>query len=530
MRMNLRTYQGNSMAEALEKVKQDLGRDAVILNTRTVRRGGLWGVGARTMVEITASSDVRDLPAGERRAMAGQDRRLAEAVAEAAPEQRAAGKVVPPIQGYGYRPPANLRATADRLAVGVIRDTVETQQAGGLASGRLMPSHPTVHPDFTALATGLRDEMDEIRSMVRELLNRPAVTQGRVDRSATDPPARPPEAETPAELQEYYTRLLQNAVAEEVAGDIIRKAKQRLADCRERIRAGVGDRVGGAVLDARIRVKLRELIPAIMMETVERMLPPPGPVQVEGAGGPKIVVLVGPTGVGKTTTIAKLAAQFKLREGRRVGLITTDTYRIAAIDQLRAYADIMSLPFEVVFTPEEFREAIGRLAECDLILVDTSGRSHRDTQRLADLRTFLQMARAIVAEANPPPGDSPKGRKARRQKKADLLPAGSSMEVHLLLSCTSDPSQLLQVADRFSTLGVDRAVFTKLDESVGIGVVLNVASRLNLQLSYLTTGQDVPDDIEVGHRRRIAEMLLKGNATEAKRNDVEGEPVVDQLA
>jgi len=518
------------MAEALEKVKQDLGRDAVILNTRTVKRGGLWGVGARTMVEITASSDARDLSAGERRAIAGHDQRLTEPIAEAAPEQRSAGRAVPPIQGYGYRPPASLRATADRLAAGVLRDAVEAQRVGGMTSGHLIRPDQAVHPDFTALATGLRDEMDEIRSMVRELLNRPGVTQGRVVRPATNAAVQPAEAETPAELQEYYTRLLQNAVAEEVAGDIIRKASERLADCRERIRAGVGDRVGGAVLDARIRVKLRELIPAIMMETVERMLPPPGPVQVEGTGAPKIVVLVGPTGVGKTTTIAKLAAQFKLREGRRVGLITTDTYRIAAIDQLRAYADIMSLPFEVVFTPEEFRQAIGRLTECDVILVDTSGRSHRDTRRLADLRAFLNTARAAVAEANPSAVDSPKGRKARRQKKVELLPAGSSMEVHLLLSCTSDPSQLLQVAERFSTLGVDRAVFTKLDESVGIGVVLNVAIRLNVQLSYLTTGQDVPDDIEVGHRRRIAEMLLRGDSTEAERNDVAGKPVVDQLA
>jgi flagellar biosynthesis protein FlhF len=369
--------------------------------------------------------------------------------------------------------------------------------------------------------------------MVHELLNRPAVAPGAAPKTT---PTKPPEPETPAELQDYYTRLLQNAVADEVAREVIAKAAQRLADCQNRIRARVGDRLDEAVLNQRIAEKLKEIVPAVMMETVERMLPPPGPVEVQAGAGPKIVVLVGPTGVGKTTTIAKLAAHFKLREGKRVGLITTDTYRIAAVDQLKAYADIMSLPLEVVFTPEELKQAVGRLNGCDLILVDTSGRSHRDAQRLSDLRAFLDAARAIVAEANPAAPTGPaRGRKRKRRgagSEVNNLPAGSSVEVHLLLSCTCDQGQLFQVAERFTALGVDRAVFTKLDEAVGLGVVLNVASRLNLQLSYLTTGQDVPDDIEVGHRRRIAERLLKGDAEEGRQvPEPEAEArIVDHLA
>ena len=518
------------MAEALEKVKQDLGRDAVILHTRTVKRGGVWGVGARNVVEITASGDVRDLPPAERRAIAGRPGKPAAVAAKPPlPEPRTADRSAPPIQGYGYRPPETLRATADRVAVASVQDAVEGQQTGGLTTGRIIQSDVTARQDLSLLAAGLHDEMNEIRAMVRELLNRPDGTQGRANPPA--PAETPAEPETPAELQEYYTRLLQSAVAEEVARDIIAKACRRLDECRERIRAGVGDRVSDAVVDARIRAKLRELVPAIMMETVERMLPPPGPVELGAPGAPRIVILVGPTGVGKTTTIAKLAAHFKLREGRKVGMVTTDTYRIAAIDQLRAYADIMSLPFEVVFTPEEFRLALGRLAGCDLILVDTSGRSHRDTERLGDLRAIIDAARTVVAEANPPAEAPGKARKTRKTKpKTDTLPAGTGLEVHLLLSCTCDQNQLLQMAQSFAALGVDRAVFTKLDEAVGIGVVLNVANRLNLQLSYLTTGQDVPDDIEVGHRRRIAEMLLQSDLSEPGRSETARDPAIDQLA
>ena len=540
------------MAEALEKVKQDLGRSAVILHTRTIKRGGLWGMGARTVVEITASNDVRDLPPAERRAIGlggtglrgtgsakeSRDNNMTDSRSKDTPplaSSRALGGTVPPFQVYAYRSPQSLRIPPERAtpAAGV---AIDGQFAGGLATGRMIRSDAGVHENFSAVASGLRDEMNEIRSMVRELLNRPAVAAGRrpADGAALQlPPTTPPEPETPAELQDYYTRLLQNAVADEVAREVIAKAAQRLADCRDRIRARVGGRLDEAVLNQRISDKLKEIVPAVMMETVERMLPPPGPVEVQTGAGQKIVVLVGPTGVGKTTTIAKLAAHFKLRESKRVGLITTDTYRIAAVDQLKAYADIMNLPLEVVFTPDELKQAVGRLNGCDLILVDTSGRSHRDARRLSDLRAFLDAARAIVAQANPAPTGPAKGRKRKRrgaQSAANPLPAGSSVEVHLLLSCTCDQGQLFQVAERFAALGVDRAVFTKLDEAVGLGVVLNVASRLNLRLSYLTTGQDVPDDIEVGHRRRIAERLLKGSSAETEPCPAADAPMVDHLA
>ncbi|HSW46085.1 MAG TPA: flagellar biosynthesis protein FlhF [Phycisphaerae bacterium] len=534
--MNLRTYQGNSMAEALDKVKEDLGRDAVILHTRTVKRGGLWGVGARTVVEITASRDVRDLPAAERRAMGVREARLEGTGAETAVgvQSRPAARVIPPLQGYAYRPPESLRAGMGTPSATTDASDGLAGRRGGWNFGRLIRPDAGEHEDFTRWAAGLKDEMNEIRTMVRQLMNRPRAGGGPLAEEPADAaPAQPREPETPAELQEYYTRLLQNAVADEVAREIIATARDRLADCRERIRAGVGDRVGDIVLNEKIQSKLRELIPAVMMETVERMLPPPGPVEVEPGAGPKIVALVGPTGVGKTTTIAKLAAHFKLREGKRVGLITTDTYRIAAVDQLRAYADIMSLPLEVVLTPEELTQAIERLGPCDLILIDTSGRSHRDAQRLGDLKAFLEAVRMAVAEAGKAgQEDAGKRRKGRRTraKAAGGLPAGVSLEVHLLLSCACDQAQLLQVAERFSMLGVDRAVFTKLDEAVGLGVVLNVARRLDMQLSYLTTGQDVPDDIEVGHRRSIAERLLKGEAEAAVPAALPDAPAVDQLA
>lgn len=470
------------MAEALEKVKADLGGDAVILHTRTLRRGGVLGVGARNVVEITASRDPRALPAAERRAMMGRE------------------SATPPRAPLADRHPRTPGASSASRAPAVYP-----------------PPAPTRKPEAPAAASTLQDEINEIRAMVRQLLDRPVGNAEGESASAAGPLP-----EVPEEFRGYYTRLLQHAVAEQLARDCIAKAKARLAECRSRILAGLGGKLDTGQVQEAVSKKLQELIPAVLAETLERMLPPAGPFEIDVRQTPKVVVLVGPTGVGKTTTIAKLAAHFKLREAKQVGLITIDTYRIAAVEQLKAYAQIMSLPLEVVFTPDELVAAITQLSDCDLILVDTSGRSHRDTVRLSDLRTFLEAARTALSP----------GQTATQPAGSSAETAYKPLEVHLLLSCTSHADQLLEVARRFASLGVDGMVFTKLDEAVGAGVILNVASQLQWQMSYLTTGQDVPDDIEVGHRRRVVEMLLRDESSAAPNDPRMATPdsAVDQLA
>jgi len=206
------------------------------------------------------------------------------------------------------------------------------------------------------------------------------------------------------------------------------------------------------------------------------MLPAAGPIRVRDTGKPFIVALVGPTGVGKTTTIAKLAANFCLREGRKVGLITLDTYRIAAVDQLKTYAQIIDVPLEVAMSPEQLKEAVGQMTDRDIILIDTAGRGQRDASKINDLRAFFA--------------------------------AVKPNEVHLVLSATCGEGVLTETIHRFNDVGVDRMIFTKLDEAVGFGVILNCLQKVKAQLSYVTTGQDVPNDIEVGEGREIAGLIL----------------------
>ncbi|MCA9188734.1 MAG: flagellar biosynthesis protein FlhF [Pirellulaceae bacterium] len=212
-----------------------------------------------------------------------------------------------------------------------------------------------------------------------------------------------------------------------------------------------------------------------LLRMIEAEIRVQGPIQVT-PGKRRLVALVGPTGVGKTTTIAKLAANFRLRERRNVGLITVDTYRIAAVEQLRTYADIIDLPMEVVSTPREMREAVHRLAHLDLVLLDTAGRSPRDDVRIQELKSMLQESRAD--------------------------------EVHLVLSAVSGSSALIKTTQHFQTVGVTNLLLTKLDEASGLGNLLPLFRDVNLPLSYLTHGQNVPDDIQVAERPALTRRIL----------------------
>ena len=225
-----------------------------------------------------------------------------------------------------------------------------------------------------------------------------------------------------------------------------------------------------------------------LQQAVARELNLTGPIQT-AAGVRRVVALVGPTGVGKTTTIAKLAAGFRLEARRRVGLVTIDTYRIAAVDQLRAYAEIMDLPMQVVQTPEQMQPAMEKLGDVDLILIDTAGRSPRSDVRIDQLAGFLGRAQPD--------------------------------ETHLVLSTTSAPASITAAIDGFAPAGATSVILTKLDETphtAGLLSALSSADRAaSMAISYVTDGQAVPNDISVADARRLLTSLIPMPAMPAAR-------------
>ena len=205
------------------------------------------------------------------------------------------------------------------------------------------------------------------------------------------------------------------------------------------------------------------------------------PQTIEGASnGPKVVFFVGPTGVGKTTTIAKIASKLFI-SGNKVALFTSDTYRIAAAEQLHSYANIMTVPFRIIYTLDDFEESLESFKEYDYILVDTVGHSHKNTELKENMKKFIDLSK-IKAET----------------------------EVYLVLAASTKMKDLIHIADSYKEITDYRLIFTKLDETYSYGTIYNLKMHTNANLSYVTNGQNVPDDIDTFKPQQIVKKLLGG--------------------
>lgn len=197
--------------------------------------------------------------------------------------------------------------------------------------------------------------------------------------------------------------------------------------------------------------------------------------------GIKLVFFIGPTGVGKTTTIAKIASKFRVDEKKKVALLTADTYRIAAAEQLRTYANILEVPFRVIYTVEEIRKAIEDFRDYDYILIDTAGHSHQNSTQKENMSNFIHSVDDKVEK-----------------------------EVHLVLSATTKYRDLISIADSYREMADYKLIFTKLDETTTLGNLLNLRLYTGASLSYVTHGQNVPDDIEDFNPQKTVKRLLGG--------------------
>lgn len=253
-------------------------------------------------------------------------------------------------------------------------------------------------------------------------------------------------------IQELYSRLVEREIPKELAQDLIKDALSELPKAEWNNVNLIWGRLAQVMAD--------RIVTVAPWDFADRQ---------------KIVILIGPTGVGKTTTVAKLAANFALVDQRSVAMITVDTYRIAAVEQLRTYAEIIGVSLEVAYSPKELRDGVAKHKDKDLILIDTAGRSQNNQVQMAELRNFLE---------------------------------GIEAEIHLVVSATTKLRDIDEIVRIFSQLSPDRIIVTKLDETTTHGVILQASMRAQVPLAFVTTGQGVPEDIEVASGERLAQLIL----------------------
>ena len=347
--------------------------------------------------------------------------------------------------GFGAREMVEVYAADTRLGV------------QGLKAGGRSPASPSVAA--RAPAAQEADAAPVLRPPIREggELHKLQADLGRIENNLSELLNRPGEKGSFSHpfLRECYDLLLSSEVEPRIADAIVAQIEEQKLP-------------GG--FPAKSSVDL------IVRDYLARFFEPNLPMA--SGDGPRIIFLIGPTGVGKTTTIAKLASRAKINQRRKVGLITLDTYRIGAVDQLTQYADIFKVPVHVVQAPEELSKEVEKCAQegDELIFVDSAGRSPQDELKMSELKQFI-----------------------------DALPQA---EVHLVLSTTTHPKTLSSIAERFTPMGFDRVILTKLDESVALWPLVGSLLDVGKPVSYVTDGQNVPKDIFPADPERLVDFVM----------------------
>jgi len=358
--VKIKRYLAKDARGAMERIKKDMGPEAIILETRRVRQKGFLGLFKRRLVEITASID----------------------------------------------------------------DNSKNQ------CQEYLPFNLNGHYNNKKMET----EIQELKCMVQQMTTLP----GEKEKEKEGGP-----------LRHLQQKLIDNEIDNDIAQKLTEEIKRDFPDknlTEVQLYSLINDKIGR-------RLKFSN-----------------------NNNGRHVYCFVGPTGVGKTTTLAKLAANYSIFKEKKVGLITIDTYRIGAVEQLKNYAQLIDIPLEVVMSPAELKQSLDKMKDFDVVMVDTAGRNAKNSLHLNELKAFTE----VLSEAT----------------------------TFLVLSLTTKSKDLIKITDKFKATNYNSLIFTKLDETDTYGSILNIACHTTLPVAFLSTGQKVPEDFEIASEERLTNLIL----------------------
>lgn len=429
--MTINKFQGKTKEEAIEKARAEFGPSAVIMNVKEIKPKGLLGIFSATTYEVTAAIEEKKPVYTPTPSAMTAHAKVRENINLAADEEI----VIPqPMR----TPP---REILNPVIKEVPQETIVDRQS------KFAKLKPQDEDTSYEAEKQFKERLDNLSELLEQKLSGPAEEE--VVRKST--------SEELNFVRMIYNTLLKNEVNEKYINQVLDEVEKFI-------------RPGNNV----------DLILPNIYQKLILKFGQPKTIELSGKK-PNVVFFIGPTGVGKTTTIAKIASKYKVEYNRKVAFITADTYRIAATEQLRVYANILDAPMSIVYSVEDINEAIEKYEDYDLIFVDTAGFSHKNEQQRNDTKRLLE------------------GVKEDCRK-----------EVYLVLSATTKYNDLLDIVDIYNEIASYKLIFTKLDETSSYGNLLNIKLYADADLSYVTIGQNVPDDIEVFDTQKIVKQLLGG--------------------
>ncbi len=419
--MVIRKYKAATEKEAILLAKEDLGPDAIVMNIKTIKPGGILRIFKRSRVELTAAID--------------ENMEKEKKLADEKNKKREAEEIK---FGRGFE--AKEKAEGETEAANAIEEKINS-------IAKLLEEQMSSN----------REQAERERQAKKEASEKEEKEEKKTEETTE-------KKETPEEKEETENKVISLIKKQLIEGEV----KPEYADIILSEVDAKGD-----------KIQLDNILAAVYQKIVLKLgnIEPIVPAKEKK---PKLLFFVGNTGVGKSTTIAKLASRLCLMEKKKIAIFSVDTYRVAAIEQMKTYANILKVPLVVAYTPEELVENIEKHKSCDYILIDTAGRSHKNEDQKKDLLAVIDTAKDY------------------------------EYETYLVLSASVKYSDLLDMAAAYGKLFDYKLIFTKLDETNGNGTILNMKLDTGKALSYVTWGQNVPEDIGLLDPQVVAKKLLGG--------------------